>query len=301
MRLMGIGEVYSLACALTWASAVVLYKYVGDSMSANTLNLVKNVIGLGLLIPTALIVEGVELPQLTWELWLIVAASGYLGIALADTLYLQALGMIGASRTAMVASLYSPVVVILSIVFLAEKMAAWQWFGFALVLVGIVVVVYQRSAQRIARASLFKGAALAALSVFLTAAGVVAMKPILANDGFFWLVTLRMCAGVVGMLLYLQLRGRVQSTVSIIVRGNHKWPSIVLGSVLGSYIALLFWLGGFKYADASVASVLNETANIFIVLMAAAFLREPLNYRKVVGVICTFSGVIIFLDLLAFH
>ena len=102
---MGLGEVFALVCALMWASAVILYKYAGESMTANTLNLVKNLIGMGLLIPTAFLVEGFSFPVLSVSDWLIVMASGYFGIALADTLYLKTLRLIGASRTAIVASL----------------------------------------------------------------------------------------------------------------------------------------------------------------------------------------------------
>ncbi len=293
----GLGEVYSLACALMWASAVVLYKYVGESMSANTLNLVKNVLGLALLLPTALFVEGVTIPNLTNIDWFILAASGYIGIAVADTWYLQALRYLGAGRTAIVASLYSPFVVILSIVFLGEHLAAWQWLGFVMVLAGILVVVYQRHYQTIDRAVLLKGVVFAASSVFFTAAGVVAMKPILVNDGFFWLVTLRMMAGIAGMLLYLVLKGHLKSTLAVIREGEHRWWSIGLASVFGTYFAMLFWLGGFKYADASVASVLNETANIFIVIMAWLFLKEAMSKRKTVGAILTFAGVSVFLGL----
>lgn len=295
---MGIGELFALICALMWATAVVLYKHVGDSMSANTLNLVKNVLGFALLLPTALIIEGLSIPELDWQTWAILIASGYFGIAVADTFYLQALRNIGASRTAIVASLYSPFVVILSIVFLKETMMLWQWLGFLLILVGILVVVYQRSASTIEPSLLLKGVVLAAVSVFLTAAGVVAMKPILSNDGFFWLVTLRMLAGIVGMVLYLVVRGKLRTTYQVVTKGDHKWRSIFIASCFGSYFALLFWLGGFKYADASVASVLNETANIFIVLMAAMFLKEALSVRKIVGVALTFCGVLVFLGLL---
>jgi len=200
-----LGEVFALVCALMWASAVILYKYVGESMSANALNLVKNILGLALLIPTALIIEGLSLPKLSLGEWGILIASGYFGIAVADTWYLQALRNLGAGRTAIVASLYSPFVVILSIVFLQESLALWQWLGFAMVLIGILVVVYQPSYRSVDSTDLVKGVLLAAGSVFLTASGVVAMKPILSNDGFFWMVSLRMLAGVLGMLIFLQI------------------------------------------------------------------------------------------------
>ncbi len=298
---MGLGEIFALICALLWASAVVLYKYAGDSMSANSLNLVKNIVGLSLLLPTAWYVEGAVMPTLSTYSWLIVIASGYLGIAVADTLYLQALRTIGASRTAIVGSLYSPFVVLLSMLFLAERLAGWQWFGFIMVLAGIMVVVYQRSQKELDPGLLVKGAFYASTSVFLTAAGVVAMKPILSDEtsdgAFFWLVTLRMLAGIVGMLIYLLVTKKLATTYAVIVGEQHKWRTIVLASFLGSYLALLFWLAGFKYADASVASVLNETANVFIVIMAAIFLSEALTKRKIAGVVLTFSGVLIFLGL----
>lgn len=298
MAIENFGEVFALVCAIMWASAVVLYKHVGESMSANTLNLVKNCIGLSLLVPTALIFDGVGLPSLTLIEWLILIASGYFGIAVADTWYLQALRNLGAGRTAIVASLYSPFVVLLSILFLHESLAFWQWLGFVMVLAGILVVVHQRNYRSVESSTLIKGIGLAAASVFLTACGVVAMKPILENDGFFWMVSLRMLAGVIGMLIFLRLRGQVVTTCEAIFKGNHRWLHIVFASVIGSYLALLFWLGGFKYADASVASVLNETANIFIVLMAWLFLKEELTKRKIIGAALTFIGVIVFLGLI---
>ena len=296
---LGLGEILALICALMWSSAVVLYRYVGDSLRANTLNLVKNSIALCLLIPTSFLIEGAALPQLTAFEWLVVGLSGYIGIALADTLFLMALRKLGAGRTAVVASLYSPFVVILSIVFLGEHLALWQWLGFALVLSGILVVVYQRNAEQVDRKNLLKGVLFASSSIFLTASSVVAMKPILVNDGFFWMATLRMLAGLFGMFVYLLVCQKLSSTWLEIINGTHRWWAILAASIAGSYLALLFWLAGFKYANASVASVLNETASIFIVLMAWLFLKEELNGRKVLGISMTFCGVLIFIGLIS--
>jgi DME family drug/metabolite transporter len=295
MAIENFGEAFALVCAIIWASAIVLYKHVGESMSANTLNLVKNLLGLSLLLPTALLFEGLNLPLLTTSEWLILAVSGYAGIAVADTFYFQALRNLGAGRTAIVGSLYSPFVVILSIIFLGESLAMWQWLGFVMVLAGILVVVYQRRYQSVDHAALIKGIAFAAAAVFLTASGVVAMKPILANTGFFWIVSLRMLAGVVGMFIFLSLRGQLSSTYHVIAKGEHRWGYIVLASVAGSYLAMLLWLGGFKYADASVASVLNESSNVFIVIMAWLFLKEEFSMRKIVGVSLAFAGILVFL------
>jgi drug/metabolite transporter (DMT)-like permease len=216
---MGIGEVYALTCALLWGTAIILFKHAGNSMSADSLNLIKNFTGVALLIPTALVFEGATLPNLTAYNWLIVIATGYFGIAVADSWYFQALRHLGAGRTAIVGSLYSPFVVILSILILGEQLDWWKWSGFVMVLTGIIIVVYQRHYQEIDRSELIKGVTLAACSVFLTALGVVLMKPILGNEGFFWIVTLRLLAGAVGLMIYLILRKRLLTTIAIIREG----------------------------------------------------------------------------------
>ena len=298
--MISLGEFYALICALCWAFAVVLFKHAGNSLSASGLNLTKNLVGVLLLIPTSLLVEGFSFPNLLFNQWLIVIASGYFGLALADTWYLQALRNLGAGRTAIVASLYSPFVIVLSIFYLGERLALWQWTGFVLVIIGVFIVSYQRRYQSVERAVLLKGIAYAACSVFVTAASVVVMKPVLDNDGFFWIVTLRMMAGVTGMIIYLHLTKRLTSIISDIRYKEHKWGVILLASLFGTYLAIIFWLAGFKYADASIASVLNETSNVMIVLFAWLFLKEALTISKVVGAIFTFIGVLIFMGLVSF-
>lgn len=292
---MGIGEFYALTCALLWGTAIILFKHAGNSMSADSLNLIKNFTGVALLLPTAFAFEGANLPDLSAFDWLIVIATGYFGIAVADSWYFQALRHLGAGRTAIVGSLYSPFVIILSILILGEQLDWWKWSGFVMVLTGILIVVYQRHYQDIDRSELVKGVSLAACSVFLTALGVVLMKPVLENQGFFWIVTLRLLAGAMGLMIYLILRKRLLGTIAIMLDGQHKWSSIMTASVLGSYLAMMFWLAGFKYADASVASVLNETSNIFVILMAWLFLKEELKPRKILGVVIAFTGVVVFI------
>ena len=293
-----MGEIFALASAVAWASSVVLFKYAGNSLSAHSLNLVKNVIGVSLLIPTAFLIDGPSLPVLSNAQWVIVVATGFFGIAVADSWYLLALRKLGAGRTAIVGSLYSPFVIFLSIFILAESLQAYMWFGFALVLTGILVVVYQKEKGVESRAQILSGSAYAVCSVFLTALGVVLMKPVLEHDGFFWIVALRMLAGAIGLLLWLKVVGRLGSTMYSLTEPGHKWLVICLASVAGAYLAMMFWLAGFKYTSASVASVLNELSNVFIVLMATLFLKESLGPRKLFGVLFAFLGVFVFLGLL---
>ena len=292
---LGLGEIFSLSCAVCWAIAIILFKHSGETLSANSLNLFKNILGVLLLIPTAIVVEGFAIPDLNLFDWMIVLFSGYIGIAVADSWYFQALRNLGAGRTAIVASLYSPFVILLSIILLDEILFFWQWFGFLFVIAGILLVVYQKHYKEIDKSQLYKGIAYAASSVFLTALGVVMVKPVLEEGSFFWIVSLRLLAGVVGMFLYLVLRKRLVVSIKEFSHGQHNWVHLIIASIFATYLAMILWLAGFKYTDASVASVLNETANVFIVLLAWLLLGEELNKRKLLGVALTFIGVVIFI------
>lgn len=292
---MGLGEFFSITCAVIWALAVVLFKRSGESLAPNDLNLFKNALTFAVLLPVVFMFEGWLLPQFSAGQWGILLLSGVLGIGLADSLYFKALNTLGAGRMGIVASLYSPFVIVLSVLFLDERLALWQYLGFVLVLGGVLLVSYRRRKASIDSEHLRAGVIYGALAVFLNAAGVVMVKPILEQAPFLWSVWIRILAGAAVLVVILQLRGRL-SGLRQRLRAHHAWLNTTVASLLGGLISMMLWLAGYKYTDASVASVLNETASVFIVLFAWLILREELNRRKVVGVMLTFSGVLLMIS-----
>ena len=291
---MGPGEALSLASAVTWAVAVVLFKRSGETLSPTALNLFKNLFAAILLVPTIPLVHGMGAPVFSLLEWTLLIASGVIGIALADNYYLEALRAMGASRTGIASSLYSPSVIILSYLFLGERLSALQIVGFLLVVTAVVLVSYRAHAREISPANLRRGLAYAIGGVFLMALGIVMVKPILETGPFIWIVQIRVLAGIGGIVVVGLYRDRLQQ-LRRDYDGKHNWPLAIAASFLGSYLALILWLGGYKYAPASIASVLNETASIFIVLLAWLVLGEPLGARRVVGVMLSFAGVMLML------
>lgn len=285
-----MGEFFSVACALCWALAVILFRRSGESLPAFELNLFKNLLAVALMAPTILIFHGPVLPGYSAAEWLIVVISGVIGIAIADTWYLRALNLLGASRTGVIGMLFSPFVIGLSMLFLGEQLRPPQFAAFGLVLGGVLLVVWSRNRQEISARALRQGAVLAAGSVLLMAIGIVMVKPILETHEFMWTVGVRLAAGALGMLLFVSL-ARQWDSLLLHFRSPQPWPTIVGASLLGSYISMIFWLAGYKLTQASIAAVLNETAAVFIVIFAWLMLAEPLSRRKVSGVILAFSGV----------
>jgi drug/metabolite transporter (DMT)-like permease len=245
-----------------------------------------------LLVPTILVVDGLQIPDFTVSELLLVFVSGLIGIAVADTWYLKALNMMGASRTGIVSSLFSPFVIFLSAIFLGERLVPWQWLGFILVMSGVLLVTWRTHRSAVDAADVKKGVMYGVGAVFMMAAGVVMVKEILETRSFLWTVELRVVGGVGGMLVYMLVTRQWQN-----VKRNFSkpqpWGTVMFASFLGAYFALLLWLAGYKLIDASVASVLNETNVSFIVFLAWLMLGEKINRRKLFGLGLTSAGVII--------
>ncbi|MEN1728763.1 MAG: DMT family transporter [Pseudomonadota bacterium] len=285
-----MGEFFSIACAATWALAVILFRRSGETLPAFELNLFKNLLAVIVMVPTVLLFHGFALPGYSATELGIVLVSGVIGIAIADTWYLRALNVMGASRTGVVAMLFSPFVIVLSGLFLDESLRAVQYLGFILVLGGILLVTWRRNRQDISMGALKEGVLFGTGAVALMAVGIVMVKPILEEHEFLWTVALRLAAGALGMLIVVAV-GRSWGRVMQSYRSPQPWGTVVAGSLLGSYISMILWLAGYKLTDASVAAVLNETAGAFIVLFAWLILKEEMNAKRLAGVSLAFAGV----------
>jgi len=292
--MIGWGEFFALACALCWALAIILFRRAGEALPPFELNLFKNLLGFSLILPTLAVVEGFQLSAFSPQDIAVTMLSGLLGIAVADTWYLRALSLMGASRTGIVSGLLSPFVILLSIMFLGESLRGWQLAGFALVMCGILLVTWRQNRREVDAAHLSKGVFYGIGAVFLMAVGIVMVKEILENRPFMMTAEIRLAGGAGGMLIYMALRGRYAAVKHNFMKPL-PWKLIIAGSFLGAYVSMMMWLAGYKLIPASEASVLNETANAWIVLLAWLMLGESIGYRKVIGIMLTSAGVIVML------
>jgi drug/metabolite transporter (DMT)-like permease len=287
---MGIGEAFSIGSALTWSGGVIIYKRLGETLPPLRLNLLKNLIVLALLVPTLLLTPGTGWPSLSLTAIAMTLCSGVLGIAVADTLYFRALNTLGAARVGIIGNLYSPFVIVLSFLFLGEHLNALQGVGFVLVSIGVLLVTRQRAENVLAAAELRRGLLYGASAIALMAVAIVMVKRVLEGQPLLWVVVLRLLGGIIGLVaLFLWRREPLLPDARTAPR--LRWRALILGAVLGQYVSMMMWLAGYKYTQASVAAILNETSSIFIVMLAWLFLHEGLTTRKVAGVACTLSGV----------
>ena len=129
----GLGEILSIGSAAAWASGVILYRQLGESLPPLTLNFLKNLLIFAMLLPVVAWLYAAHPPQMGIVQIALSLLSGLLGLAVADTLYFSALNAVGAGRMGVIGNFYSPFVLTLSFAFLGERLNLMQGVGFVLV------------------------------------------------------------------------------------------------------------------------------------------------------------------------
>ena len=287
------GHVYALLTAIAWAGGVVLFRRAGEEIGPVALNVLKNVIALVLLVATLVVAGDVPLGEARWRDWALLVVSGAVGIGLSDTLFFRALNVLGAGRAAIVDCLYSPSVVLFSFVLLGERLSPAAALGAVLVVTAVLIAGHGRWSLETAHGTFGEGVALGAVAMVSMAVSIVAVKPILEREPVLWATTLRMTGGLAALACAALPTRAGRARFADALRPRPAWRWAVPGAVLGSYVALLLWIAGFKYAPASEVSILNQTSTVFVVLLAARFLDEPLTRRRAAAVALGIAGSVL--------
>jgi drug/metabolite transporter (DMT)-like permease len=288
-----LGEGLALAAAACWSVAVILFKQ-SDRVGAARMNLFKNGVGVVLLAVTLLALGGrVELERAPTD-WARLAASGVLGIAIADTLELEALRRLGAGPLAIVNLAYAPIIVGLSVAVLDEELGPSFLLGAPLVVGGVGLAVLASGPAAAQRPADRRGWALGLMAMAAMGVGVVLAKPVLAGSDLIEVTLVRLVFGVGAQSLVLLAVPAWRGAFSIL-RPSAVWRTLLPAAVLGTYLAMLLWLGGFKHADVSVASVLNQLATVFTLVLARVWLGETLRPRQAIGAALAFVGALVIL------
>ena len=293
---MPIGEILSLGSAITWGISVSLFKIIGNTISPYILNPLKNTIGTILFIFTCvLFTDSSVISELSFSESILLAFSGVIGITVADVLFLRSLNILGTSRSSILNTVYSPVVIVLAYFFLGETLTLVHIFGGVLILGSILYLSI--NSDKGDTQNINQGLILGLIAYTLMAVGIIIVKPILTKfsnsiDAQMWIILYRLIPGT--LLSYFTLsimltRDQVAQQLS-----NKKiWPIIFIGSFLGTYFGFAMWIVGMAKTSASIASILNQTSTIFIAFFGWLILKETFSKKMMVSFFVAVVGAFI--------
>ncbi len=289
-----MGEIFALACALVWAFAVIFFRKSGETVSPFSLNLFRVAVSSLLFALTMVVMRQPLLGRAPLGDYLILVASGVIAIAASDTLFHMCLNRVGAGLNALISTLYSPFIILFAVLMLGEHLVWEQFLGMVLIIGGVIVVSVSGPPEGVTRRNLIIGLLLGVGSMATLGFGIILAKPVLERSDILWATTVRQL-GSLAILAPVALLWPGRARRFAIFRPHATWKYSLPGAFLGSYLALILWIGGMKYTTAANAGILNQTSTIYTLIFASIFLKEPFTRRKGLAAALTLLGVLLVL------
>ena len=281
------GGVFALVSAFMWALSAILFKRLGDSVSALGMNLGKGIIAVILLGIVMLLTDTGTVSNHTF---LFLGISGLLGITFGDTFYFMTLIRLGPRLALIIATLIPVATALLAVLILRESPSFITWIGILLTLTGVAWVIWEHAPAGYQARNWKAGIKYGFLSVLCCASGVIFSKMVIESSSALKATFIRQIWGLAGLIIW----GSIVSHLKIWLKplGNlillkRLFFASFIGTFLGTWLCLL----ALKYTDASVATTLNSTSPLFILPLAFCILKEKITFRAIIGSVIAVVGI----------
>ena len=300
------GEIAAIGTAVFFAISSTLFAIAGRRAGASAVNRSRLLVAALIAIVIYWVTRGELIPAgLSNSVWMWLAASGIIGLALGDDLLFRAYVLLGPALSMLIFALVPAIAAGLGWVFLGETLSSFEISGIAVTLFGVAWVVTapkQRAAQSNGHDHQDRhghgwGLVFALGGAFGQALGLVTAKvgpeprrlatggeldPPLAAAAAVWLVT--------------ALSGRARQTRQMWTHDRKASALIVLGAVAGPIAGVWLSLVAIERAPVGVASTLMSLTPLFLLPIGRLVFREPITFRALAGTVLAIAGVAILLQ-----
>ena len=294
------GEICALFASICWSIAIIFFKSVSKNLSPILITAFKNSIGLFFFILFFLIFNiPIWYDGLSTSDYIKILISGALGMGFADLIFIYALSKIGANRIAIINCFEPAVIYLFSTIMLGTILNIQQLSGFIIVILSIVIISYEKNDTDIDKKTKIYGLTLQIIAIFLSSFGIVLIKPILTKISHsieiqLWVTAFRLLPGFIVAWIVFSLQKEKQKLLKPIYSNYKVLYKILLSSILGTFIALNFWIVGYSNIEKPpIASIIGQTSVIFITILSWAVLKEKISKLRFLAMIIAIIGVIL--------
>jgi drug/metabolite transporter (DMT)-like permease len=282
-----VGIVAALGSSASWAVGSILFAGLGKRLRPVGLTLAKGAISVALLAVVLAVSKPVApIPPRSLNLLIL---SGILGIAVGDTLFFAALQRLGASVLVLLFALGQALTVILAVLRLGERPNSIQLSGIVVITASVAAVLWLRS-ERDNRRTELAGLLYGLGSIVSMSVSLILAKVGLGEAAPLHATFIRMVAGVVCVGFWMLITGQIGTGLKPMLD-----PDFVAKLTVAVAVVTFggFWLSlvAVKNIDVAVANTLTSTEPIFVLPLAAIYLRERVTVPQVLCAFATVMGV----------
>jgi len=282
-----LGAGAALASALMWAISAILFRQIGDSMSATAMNFGKGVVAL-VCLGIFLLFSGFGETEASNIIYL--ALSGLVGICIGDTLYFMSLTRLGARVTLLIGTLIPVVTGVAAVILLGEQLTMNAWLGIFITLSGVAYVLWERVPSGCDPIQWRSGLLYGVLFILANAAAILLTKIGVEGVPALEATFIRQVWAVVG-LTFFGLMTQQLITWHRPLKQKKRLKQFILAAVIGAFLGTWLSVVAVKYTHVAIAATLNSTSPLFVLPLAVWFFKERISSRAVVGAFIACLGI----------
>ena len=292
-----MGAAAALASSLTWALTSVLLTSQAGRIPPLTMSAIRSftasLLLLAMLVATRGLTQFDEVGAITV---LSMAGSGIMGQAVGDTLYINALGLLGVTRSFPITnSAYPFLTFVLSVVLLGEDVKWTTPLGGALIVAGITwIVIEQRRGDAAAeiRVDIVRGAAFALAAALAWSLATVWLRGQQGSLDSIGAASIRIPAASLAVITTIAMTTRSRRAAPPSPKLTATGVGVVAtAGLLGTGIGSVLFIYAVAEIGAAKTAFLTTSAPLFALPMGVLILSERLTRRELVGTVLTIGGI----------
>lgn len=277
---------FALISYLFWGTGVFFEAVVARRLPSYSLALWSFIISsavLSLYAPFAIN----DLSGLTPGLLVLIIVIGLVGLFTGTIVYYEALRMSSRALVGTIASSFPAVTVLVSVIFLGEKVTNYQALAIAIIFIGLVLSSIDLKELKNKNIFSDKGVLLAFVPMIAWGSWIALIKIPVEKIGWFWPNYFTFLLFPI-LFLFIKLRGIKIEKPTV---NNAFWPFII-STALVRIAEFSYNFGISKGLVSVVAPIAGANPTLFV-LLALIFFKDPITKQKILGIITTLVGVVL--------
>lgn len=276
---------YLVLTTFFWAAVFHLGKYAITYMSPLSAAAWRFLLAGALLIPVVYLQKGWDSKSVHRNLWPLLAM-GVIGVFGFNSALFFGLKLTSPMNGALIMAFNPVITALLTAILLNDKIQSRQWMGFAVSLIGVIVIVCQGSLANLLAMKFSTGDLLIFLGCICWAMYSVIPKRFIENMSTMMITTTTILIGAGALAVMAQF-----TTGDLLV--TPPWPvalSVIAMSVFGSVLAYIWWNQGVARLGAARVAIFINLVPVFATAIGIAF-GQSVSKAQLIGGALVIVGV----------
>jgi drug/metabolite transporter (DMT)-like permease len=273
-------------CNLFWAGNMIFGKYTAVEFPAIWMVFLRWVIALVFLIPMAQFIEKPSWLQVWKKNWVLILLLSASGIVIYNFLTYTSLQYTSSMNSSLINSLTPALIMLLSMVFLKEKISVFQILGLITSFTGVLIVLTKGNLLQVFHAPYNKGDAVMVLSIVFWAVFSLLGKKA-KHISSVTLVALTAICGALLMLPFLFTQPLLFKNVT-----SAGMMGVIYLGIFPSVGSFIFWNNGIKLLGAGTAGISMNLLPVFTAVLAF-LLGQGLAATQMMGGVIVIAGMLL--------